>query len=195
MEYKITNFNTKRMIADSLKKFLMKKPLSKVTVSELTKDCGVNRKTFYYHFADIRMLVKWMLEEEAFEVVSSFDIKTDFKSAILFTIDYVENNAVIIRRILSSLTRAELKYLLGDDFKKIVRGIIEQTQNIKKRTITDTFLDFITEMYAGIIGEIIINLVEESEVVQSRQRAVDYITTIFIEMVPALLDAAETKQL
>ena len=195
MEYKITNLNTKRMIADSLKKFLMQKPLSKVTVSELTKDCGVNRKTFYYHFADIRMLVKWMLEEEAFEVVSSFDAKTDFKSAILFTIDYVEKNAVIIRRILSSLTHAELKYLLGDDFQSIVKGIIEQTQSSKKRSLSKPFLDFITDMYAGIIGEIIINLVEENEVIKSRQKAVDYITTIFIEMVPALLDAAEAKQL
>lgn len=26
-----------------------KKPLSKITVSEIIADCGVNRKTFYYH--------------------------------------------------------------------------------------------------------------------------------------------------
>ena len=30
-----------------------KKPLSKITVSEIIADCGVNRKTFYYHFEDI----------------------------------------------------------------------------------------------------------------------------------------------
>ena len=37
----------------SLKKFMETKPLSRITVSEICKDCGFNRKTFYYHFEDI----------------------------------------------------------------------------------------------------------------------------------------------
>ena len=35
-----------------------KKPLSNITVSEIIADCGVNRKTFYYHFEDIYALLK-----------------------------------------------------------------------------------------------------------------------------------------
>ena len=37
--------------------------------SEIIVDCGVNRKTFYYHFEDIYAPLKWMLEEEAGNVV------------------------------------------------------------------------------------------------------------------------------
>lgn len=41
---------TRRALAASLKRHMKKKPLSKITVSEIISDCDVNRKTFYYHF-------------------------------------------------------------------------------------------------------------------------------------------------
>ncbi len=62
MKHEITALNTKKALAASLKRCMEKKPLSKITVSELIADCGVNRKTFYYHFEDIYGLLKWMLE-------------------------------------------------------------------------------------------------------------------------------------
>lgn len=65
---------TKQMLAASLKKQMEKKPLKKITVSEIIADCNVNRKTFYYHFEDIYALLKWMLEQEAVEVVKQFDL-------------------------------------------------------------------------------------------------------------------------
>ena len=48
----------KKTLAVSLKRFMEKKPLSKITVSEIIADCGVNRKTVYYHFEDIYALLK-----------------------------------------------------------------------------------------------------------------------------------------
>ena len=69
MPYTRTSLNTKRMLADSLKKALRTKPFSKVTVSEIVADCGVNRKTFYYHFEDIFALLKWTIEEDMAEIL------------------------------------------------------------------------------------------------------------------------------
>ena len=44
---------TKRALAESLKKLLLEKPLDRITVSDITEDCGVSRMTFYYHFKDV----------------------------------------------------------------------------------------------------------------------------------------------
>ena len=44
---------TKRALEASLKNLLLQKPLSKITISDITEDCGINRMTFYYHFKDI----------------------------------------------------------------------------------------------------------------------------------------------
>ena len=49
---------TKRALAQSLKKLLQTKPLSKITINDIAEDCGVSRMTFYYHFADIYDLVE-----------------------------------------------------------------------------------------------------------------------------------------
>ena len=48
---------TKRALEASLKKLLLQKPLNKITINDITEDCGVNRMTFYYHFKDIYDLV------------------------------------------------------------------------------------------------------------------------------------------
>ena len=44
---------------------LLEKPLNKITINDITEDCGVNRMTFYYHFKDIYDLVDWILAEDA----------------------------------------------------------------------------------------------------------------------------------
>ena len=55
---------TKRALAASLKKLLAQKPLSKITIADITEDCGMNRMTFYYHFQDIYDLIDWICQEE-----------------------------------------------------------------------------------------------------------------------------------
>ena len=53
MRHEVTTYNTRKSLAESLKKAMRTKAFSKITVSEIIGDCGVNRKTFYYHFEDI----------------------------------------------------------------------------------------------------------------------------------------------
>ena len=50
---------TKMALEVSLKKLLLKKPLDKITIQDLTTDCGISRMAFYYHFRDIYDLVEW----------------------------------------------------------------------------------------------------------------------------------------
>lgn len=56
---------TKRALEQSLKHLLLKKPLTKITINDITEDCGINRMTFYYHFKDIYDLVEWSCLEDA----------------------------------------------------------------------------------------------------------------------------------
>lgn len=56
---------TKRMMEASLKKLLLQKPLPKITINDITDDCGISRMTFYYHFKDIYDLVEWACVEDA----------------------------------------------------------------------------------------------------------------------------------
>ena len=40
---------TKRALEQSLKNLSLKKPLNKITINDITEDCGISRRTFYYH--------------------------------------------------------------------------------------------------------------------------------------------------
>lgn len=57
MKHEVTNMYTKKALSESLKRSMQTKPFSKISVSEIIKDCGLDRKTFYYHFADTRDLL------------------------------------------------------------------------------------------------------------------------------------------
>ena len=54
---------TKIALEASLKELLKKKPFDKITIADLTEDCGISRMAFYYHFKDIYDLVEGTVEE------------------------------------------------------------------------------------------------------------------------------------
>lgn len=51
---------TKNALARSMKKLMREKPFEKISVSDICAECGINRKSFYYHFRDKYDLVNWI---------------------------------------------------------------------------------------------------------------------------------------
>lgn len=56
--------NTKKALATSLKGLMEEKPFEKISISEICERCGMNRKSFYYHFKDKYDLVNWIFDTE-----------------------------------------------------------------------------------------------------------------------------------
>ena len=157
MRYEVTSLNTKKMLADSLKKFMEKKPLSKITVSDIVKDCGVNRKTFYYHFKDINHLFKWIIEMEAVEVIKKFDLLNDFEDTIAFVVDYVNRNMHILNCAYDSLGREGMRLFLFSDFIGIARKVIDGIEKANNLHVSENYKKFLAEFYVGALCEVLIN--------------------------------------
>lgn len=51
---------TKNALAMALKKLMKSEGFEKISVSEICKECNMNRKSFYYHFKDKYDLVNWI---------------------------------------------------------------------------------------------------------------------------------------
>lgn len=155
MRHEVTSANTKKAIAASLKKSMAQKPLSKITVSEIIADCGVNRKTFYYHFEDIYALLKWILEEEAIEVVKSFDLLVEPEEAITFVIDYVNENKFMLCCAYDSMGREEMKRFFYADLIGVTRAIIEKVESELGVSTDEPFknllISFYTEALVGML--------------------------------------------
>lgn len=57
---------TKKAIADGLKSLCHQKSFAKISVRDITEQCGLNRQTFYYHFQDKYELLDWIYYQEGF---------------------------------------------------------------------------------------------------------------------------------
>lgn len=78
---------TKKAIAQGLKELTKSKSFSKITVSDITNSCGLNRQTFYYHFQDKYELLNWIYYNEGFlPVIEGITLENwHEKLSILFT--------------------------------------------------------------------------------------------------------------
>lgn len=189
MKHEVTTLNTKRTLAASLKKFMEIKPLSKITVSEIISDCGVNRKTFYYHFEDIYALLKWMLDEEAVEVVKQFDLLVDYREAILFIMDYVKNNKHLLSCAYDSMGRDEMKRFFYADFVGIVQSAIDTTEQQLGLAVNTTFKKFLVHFYTEAIAGLLISEFKDQED-HNPQKVVEYFSLILKSSLPEVLKSA-----
>lgn len=190
MKHEITSLNTKKMFAASLKKAMEMKPLAKITVSEIITDCGVNRKTFYYHFENIYALLKWMLEQEAIAVVKKMDLIADYENAISFVMDYIDENEIVLKNIYHSLGKNELTRFLHTNFTELSDSIIERAASAAHITVPQDFKDFLSKFFTGAIAGILVEWIENKSD-QNREKTIQYLSLIFRCSITHILQEAK----
>ena len=52
---------TKQALATALRELMEQVPFDKIQVQHICERCGMNRKSFYYHFKDKYDLLNWIL--------------------------------------------------------------------------------------------------------------------------------------
>lgn len=60
---------TKQALVSALKDLLEDNSFEKISVAAICERCGMNRKSFYYHFKDKYELVTWVYDTEFLSVV------------------------------------------------------------------------------------------------------------------------------
>ena len=153
MKERATTLMTKKALATSLKKLMNGRALDKISIREIVEDCGVNRKTFYYHFENIYDLVNCMFEEEAIESVKKYDFIKDYEDAVRFSMNYIEENEHVVNSALDALGRDELKKFFYNNFVGNMRNIvgeISKDMSIPKDYI-DFLINFYTESFASLL--------------------------------------------
>ena len=169
------SLQTKRTFAASLKRIMGKKPFSKITVSEIIQDCNMNRKTFFYLFEDIYALLHWMLQEEAIEVVRNFDLLVDYEDAIIFVVDYIENNDHILNCALDSIGLDEMKRFLYADFIGAGESLISSAEEKFAVTLDPPYKRFLTEFFTEALAGIFVDWLKNHRR-QDRDEIVRYLS-------------------
>ena len=136
---------TKRALEASLKKLLLEKPLHKITVSDITDDCGINRMTFYYHCKDIYDLVEWCCQEDASRALAGKKTYETWQQGLLQIFEAVQENKPFILNAYRCIGREQMERFLYQLTYGLIRGVVdEQSQGT---AITEEDKSFIAEFY------------------------------------------------
>lgn len=179
---------TKQALAAALKAAMLKKPLSKVTVSELITACDINRKTFYYHFADIYDLLKWMLEQEAIDVVKKIDLLVKTEEAVRFVVDYVEQNRHILNCAYDSMGNEEMKRFFYSDLIGVMRHAIDEVERELDISADGEYKDFLAAFYTEALAGMLITWLKRRQETGQEQLIKNVMTVCRVSM-PCLVKA------
>lgn len=144
---------TKRALEESLKRLLLEKPLPKITIADLTEDCGISRMTFYYHFRDIYDLVEWSCEEDAAAALAGNKTAETWQVGLVRLMEAVRDNRPLIMNVYRSVSRERVERFLVPAVHDLVRGVVEEhASGCRVREGDKDFLsDFLAHALVGTI--------------------------------------------
>ena len=150
---------TKRALEASLKKLLLEKPLHKITVSDITDDCGINRMTFYYHFKDIYDLVEWSCEEDASRALAGKKTYETWQQGLLQIFEAVRQNKPFILNVYHCVDREQVERYLRPLVDHLILGVIDEQS--AAMTVRDEDKAFIAQVYGYIFIGIMLDWIRQ----------------------------------
>jgi probable dihydroxyacetone kinase regulator len=166
---------TKWALANSLKDLLQTRNLDRITVSDITDACGVNRMTFYYHFQDIYDLIDWMLLHDADRVLGGKKTYETWQQGFLRIFNACLDNKAFIMNVYHSISHDKLEeYLYRLTYDLLIGVVNEKSAGINVREDDKNFIaNFYKYAFVGIMLDWI-----NSGMMESPDRIIDRISTL-----------------
>ena len=144
---------TKLALEAALKKELLTKSLDKITINELTEDCGISRMAFYYHFKDIYDLIEWSCEEDSRIAANGNTTYDTWEQGFLNIFQAVEENKPFILNVYRHVSQEQIiQYLYRVVYQLIINVVEECAQGMSVRADDKKFIaDFYKYAFVGMM--------------------------------------------
>lgn len=142
-------------LEQALKELMRQMPFEKITVSDITDRCQLNRQTFYYHFADKYALLARIYQQEIFEpfmVELTFENWNDHLRQMFCTM--AEDPAFFKNAVLHA--DEEFQRFLFQSATALFRDAVAKLNLRSGLQITEEEQHFIADFFAyGITGTVL----------------------------------------
>ena len=144
---------TKQALEASLKRMMLKKPLDKITIRDITEDCGISRMAFYYHFRDIYDLVEWACVEDAAAALQGKKTYDTWQEGLLQILEAVLENKPFILNAYRCISRDQMERFLFQLTYSLIRGVVdEKSQGMEISEADKGFIaDFYKYSFVGVL--------------------------------------------
>ena len=150
---------TKYALEESLKKLLLQKPLDKITITDLTTDCGISRMAFYYHFKDIYDLVEWSCLEDAKKALDEKKTYETWQQGLLQIFEAVQENKPFILNVYRCVHREQVERYLQPLVDQLLLDVLNE--EIGEMTLRDEDKQFIAQIYSYIFIGLMLDWIKD----------------------------------
>ena len=145
--------DAKERLARALRDALTTVPLSKVTVSGITRTAGVTRQAFYYHFSDIRDLTVWVFKREVADQIIAHATYEDWSDGLLAMFVWMQKHPEDTRCVVSSLGMEDLQIFLHKQLRAVMEPIVDHYSD--GLTVHADDHEFVTEHFTlSVLGHV-----------------------------------------
>ena len=142
---------TKAALEESLKRLLLKKPLDKITITDITTDCGISRMAFYYHFKDIYDLVEWSCVEDGTKALQGKKTYDSWTEGLTQIFEAVLENKPFIMNVYRNVDRERMERYLYHLTYDLIVGVVQEKS--KDLDISGEEKKYIANFYKyGFVG-------------------------------------------
>ncbi|MCC8047607.1 MAG: TetR/AcrR family transcriptional regulator C-terminal domain-containing protein [Oscillospiraceae bacterium] len=172
-----SNF-TKQCIAQALMELLEEKSIEKITVTEIVEKCGVNRQTFYYHFADIYALLEWSFSKTLTELPECHSLaEDDWEGTLRALLQWLNEHRSTVLHGYSAADRAYYVRILQKVTSPKVMAWLEESPLAPQ--VPDEKKQFVCRTFSHVIINYIVEWIEEG--MPEHSDTLDDCITLFAE--------------
>ena len=122
---------TKALLAESLKELSKFKPVDKITIKELTKNCGLTSPTFYNHFRDKYELMAWIYNRQVEASLENFGRDDSFEDVICKWMEILlEDESFYLNLLKNAVGQNSFRYTTNDHAIKLLEEWIKTRQDL-----------------------------------------------------------------
>lgn len=133
---------TKKALEKALIELLERQPLSKITVSDITREAGLNRHTFYYHFRNVDDLIAFSVTD-LIDSAGKGNINANLFDIVRCFLRCIYDNRVHIFAIMHSASRTSFMRAFNDKMEILIKAFIEYS----KPNVLDSDRCFVSRFY------------------------------------------------
>ena len=144
---------TEMAIVNAMKQLMKFKSFNNISIKDIINECGVSRKTFYYHFRDKYDVVNWLFKTDIVDSVLDSTTLENWADGSLKLCQYIYNNKTFytnainvtgknsFKEYLNTLTRLQVEKLTAQACRTRIVGEADK----------EFMIDFFYNAFVGIL--------------------------------------------
>lgn len=160
---------TEIMLAESFKELVLRQPIEKITIKEITEKAGVIRPTFYSHFQDKYELLEWIILTDLLEPIRPLIENKMVSEALLLLFMNIEKEREFYKQTVRLEGQNSFESIARECVKEILLEIIEKNSVRKIPKFRWLTPERIAEYYAQSMCSVVIVWIKSGMTISAKE--------------------------